>query len=63
MMNTDLICQCGSDKAFVDWWYNHKACKQETFVRCQVCGKIGPSADTEDEAMMLWEANGTTADL
>lgn len=55
LMDQNLIlCKCGGDP-FVDWWSPIPG-KQETFVRCQKCGKIGPSADSEDGAILAWNA-------
>ena len=50
-------CQCGSENAYIDWWYNHRENRAETFVRCPDCRKIGESADTEAKAVMLWTDN------
>lgn len=58
-----MHCECGSDRAYVDWWYNHREKKQETFVRCPNCSKLGPSSDTEAEAVMIWMADGANNDL
>lgn len=48
-------CVCGG-LAKVDDWLNYKLSKVEMFVRCGHCGIPGPSADTGDEAIALWNA-------
>lgn len=53
LMAPELKCQCGAEP-FVDWWINLKGV-MEVFVRCNKCGKIGQSADTEDGAILAWD--------
>ena len=45
-------CECGKEP-FVDYWRSFGG-HNETFVRCQHCGLIGPVGETEEEAINLW---------
>ena len=59
-----MDCECGSHAAYLDWWINFRAeRRQEVFVRCPDCGKIGPSAQDEVMAIRLWEDDGAATDL
>ena len=52
-------CVCGGQTG-VDDWFNHRVGKMEMFVRCISCGVPGPSADTGEEAIALWNAQHST---
>jgi hypothetical protein len=48
------LCKCGSDNLIVDDWLS-TAGKVEVFVRCRDCGKPGPSAVNDEEALKKWD--------
>lgn len=62
-MHTPAPCECGKPHSapFVDWWKNYKfnPYREEAFVRCNACQRVGPGASTETEAITLWARSGT----
>ena len=48
--------ECAKTDVFVDWWFNHKAQKEEVFVRCTKCGTLGEPGNDEAHAVELWNS-------
>ena len=57
-------CACGG-QPYIDWWFNFRTKREESFVRCPQCQTTGPGAPTDDEAVATWtpSCNADTASL